>query len=71
MANLNDEALKERIAGLAAIRDQAKSDAERAQSALDSAGKQAVSPEMVKTFARTARQRMRLESVTLCLRNKP
>ncbi|HVY04272.1 MAG TPA: recombinase family protein, partial [Caulobacterales bacterium] len=44
-----------------AIRDQAKADAERVQAALDHAGSQAISPDMVETFARTARQRMRLE----------
>ena len=53
--------LKERIAGLKAIRDQARADAERAQAALDKAGNQAITPAMLKTFARTARKRMRLE----------
>ena len=60
MADLNDSALKERIAGLTAVRDQARTDAERAQAALDNAGNQAVSPDMVKTFADTARKRIRL-----------
>lgn len=55
MADLDDSVLKERIAGLKAIRDQAKA-------ALDDAGNQAVSPDMVKTFARTAHQRIRLEN---------
>ena len=54
--DLNNEALKERIAALKAIRDQAKADAERAQAALDSIGNQAVSLDMVETFARAARQ---------------
>ncbi len=36
--------------------------AERAQAALDHAGNQAVSPDMVRTFARAARQRIRLDS---------
>ena len=54
--------LKERIAGLKAIREQASADAERAQAALDHAGNQAVSPDMVRTFARAARQRIRLDS---------
>lgn len=61
IADLSDGSLKERIAGLKAIRDQAKADAERVQAALDHAGSQAISPDMVETFARTARQRMRLE----------
>ena len=60
IADLSDDSLKERIAGLKAIRDQAKADAERVQAALDHAGSQAISPDMVETFARTARQRMRL-----------
>jgi site-specific DNA recombinase len=62
VADLNDNALKERIAGLKAIRDQAKADAERAQTALDHAGQQALSPDMVQTFARAARQRLRCEN---------
>jgi site-specific DNA recombinase len=53
--------LKERIAGLKAIREQAATDAERAQAALDSAGNQALTPEMVMIFARAARQRIRLD----------
>ena len=53
--------LKERIASLKAIREQASADAERAQAALDHAGNQAVSPDMVRTFARAARQRIRLD----------
>ncbi|HEX6958498.1 MAG TPA: recombinase family protein, partial [Ferrovibrio sp.] len=61
IADLSDGSLKERIAGLKAIRDQAKADAERVQAALDHAGSQAISPDMVEIFARTARQRMRLE----------
>ena len=54
--------LKERRAGLKALRDQAKADAERTQVALDSAGNQAVSPDMLKTFARRARERIRLDN---------
>ena len=61
IADLNDDGLKERIAGLKAIRDQAKTDAERAQTALDSAGNQSVTPDRVRIFADTARQRMRLD----------
>ncbi|WP_089217432.1 recombinase family protein [Sphingopyxis indica] len=61
VADLNDGALKERIASLKAIRDQATADAERTQLALDSSGNQAVSPDMLKAFARMARERMRLD----------
>ena len=38
VADLDDPALKERIAGLKAIRDQAQADAERAQAMLESVG---------------------------------
>src|SRR3546814_18925617 len=51
VADLNDGALKERIASLKAIRDQATADAERTQPALDSSGNQAVRPDMQKAFA--------------------
>jgi chromosome segregation ATPase len=60
VTELNDS-LKERIAGLTAIRDQARADAERAQAALDNSGSHAVTPDMVKTFARTARERIRID----------
>ena len=62
VADLDAPGLKERIAGLKAIREQASADAERAQAALDHVGNQAVSPDMVRTFARAARQRIRLDS---------
>jgi hypothetical protein len=62
VADLDTPGLKERIAGLKAIREQASANAERAQAALDHAGNQAVSPDMVKTFARAAHQRIRLEN---------
>ena len=61
VADLDDPALKERIVGLKALRDQAKADAERAQAALESAGQQAVTPQMIQVFAQTARERMRLD----------
>jgi hypothetical protein len=61
VADLNDPALKERIAGLKAIRDQAQADAERAQAMAESAGQQAITPAMVQKFARTARERIRIE----------
>jgi DNA invertase Pin-like site-specific DNA recombinase len=62
VADLDAPGLKERIASLKAIREQASADAERAQAALDHAGNQAVSSDMVRTFARAARQRIRLDS---------
>lgn len=62
VADLDAPGLKERIAGLKAIREQAGADAERAQAALNHAGNQAVSPDMVRNFARATRQRIRLDS---------
>jgi hypothetical protein len=61
VADLDDAVLKERIAGLKAIWDQARADAERVQTALGNAGNQAVSPDMIKTFAHTAREWLRME----------
>jgi site-specific DNA recombinase len=61
VADLDDPALKERIAGLKAIRDQAQADAERAQTMFESSSQQAITPAMVRTFARMARVRMRLQ----------
>ncbi len=61
VADLDDPALKERIAGLKAIRDQSKLDAERAQAMLESSGHNAVSPAMIRRFSQAARERIRLE----------
>ncbi len=61
VADLDDPALKDRIDGLKAIRDQAKADAERVQAMLQNSGSQAVTPQMLSRFARTARERIRLE----------
>jgi site-specific DNA recombinase len=61
VVDLGDPALKDRIAGLKATRDQAQADAERAQVLLESSGQQAITPQMVRKFARTARERMRIE----------
>ena len=61
VADIDDPALKDRIDGLKAIRDQAKADSDRAQAMLDSSGARAVTPQMVRAFASTARQRIRLE----------
>jgi len=61
VADLDDPALKERIAGLKAIRDQAQADSDRAQAMAESAGQQAITPAMVQKFARSARERIRIE----------
>jgi hypothetical protein len=61
VADLADPALKDRIVGLTAIRDQARADAERAQAMLDSSGLKAVTPAMVRRFAEVARERIRIE----------
>ena len=51
-------ALKERIPGLKAIRDQSQTDADRAQAMAESAVQQAITPAMVQKFAATARERI-------------
>ncbi len=61
VADLDDADLKERIATLKATRDQARTDADRASAQLDSATNRSITPEMVEAFAKTARQRMRLD----------
>jgi hypothetical protein len=61
VANLDDPALKDRIASLKATRDQAQSDAERATAMLASSGQQAITPQMVQKFAKTARERIRID----------
>lgn len=61
VADINDPALKDRIDGLKAIRDQAKADAERAQAMLQNSGSKSVTPQMLRKFASTARQRIRLD----------
>ncbi|WP_319797222.1 hypothetical protein [Nitrobacter sp.] len=62
MVDKDDTALKDRIAGLKAIRDQATADAERTQATLDRAGGESVSLDMIDDFSRTAREGLRLES---------
>src|SRR5437588_13093715 len=52
--------LKDRIAELKATGDQARLDAERAEDAIDRAGP-SITAQALKTFARTARKRMRIE----------
>ncbi len=61
MVDKDDAMAKERMTGLRALRDQAAADAERTQLALDSSGNQGVSPDMLKGFARKARERIRLD----------
>ncbi|WP_420731389.1 recombinase family protein [Hwanghaeella sp. 1Z406] len=61
VVNLDDPALKNRIDGLKAIRDQARADADRAQAMLQNSGQKAVTPRMLRKFAATARERIRLE----------
>ena len=62
MVDKDDTVLKDRIAGLKAIRDQAMADAERTQTTLDSAGSESISLDMIDDFSRTAREGLRLES---------
>src|SRR5438874_900162 len=61
VADLSDPTLKNRIAELNAIRDQARTDAERAADAIERLGP-SITPQALKTFARQARKRMRTES---------
>ncbi len=60
VADLSDPMLKNRIAELKAIRDQARADAERAEDAIERLGP-SITPQALKTFARQARKRMRTE----------
>jgi hypothetical protein len=53
--------LKDRISELKATRDQAHLDAERAEDAIERGGP-TITPQALKTFARTARKRMRTEN---------
>ena len=61
VTDLSDLMLKDRIAELKTIRDQARADAERAEVAIERQGP-TITPQSIKTFARTARKRMRTES---------
>jgi site-specific DNA recombinase len=61
VADLSDPMLKDRIAELKAIRDQARADAERAEDAFERVGP-SITPQSLKTFARQARKRMRTDS---------
>ena len=53
--------LKDRVAELKSIRDQAHADAERAEGAIERVGP-TITPQSLKTFSRQARKRMRTES---------
>jgi site-specific DNA recombinase len=61
VADQHDLALKDRIAGPKATRDQAQADALRVQAMLESATHQAVTPQILRQFANTARKRMRAD----------
>jgi site-specific DNA recombinase len=61
VADLTDLMLKDRIAKLKAIRDQARTDAERAEDAIERLGP-SITPQSLKTFAKQARRRMRTDS---------
>ena len=56
-----DDGLKDRIAGLKAIRDQATADADRIQATLDNAGNQSITPDMIDTLSEAARGSLRIE----------
>jgi DNA invertase Pin-like site-specific DNA recombinase len=60
VADLSDPMLKDRIGELKATRDQARLDAERAEDAIERGGP-TITPEALKTFARAARKRMRID----------
>jgi site-specific DNA recombinase len=61
VADLADPMLKDRVAELRAVRDQARADAERAEGAADRLGP-TITPQALKRFARQARKRMRTET---------
>jgi hypothetical protein len=60
IADLADPMLKDRIAELKVLRDQARADAERAEDAIERLGP-SITTQALKTFARTARKRLRTE----------
>jgi hypothetical protein len=60
VTDLSDLMLKDGIAELRAIRDQARADTERAEGAIERVGP-TITTQSIKTFARTARKRMRIE----------
>ncbi len=60
VANLDDPELKTRIATLKATRDQARVDADRALALHQTISQKSITPQMLRKFASTARDRMRL-----------
>ena len=61
ITDVSDPMLKDRVTELRAVRDQARADAERAEGALDRL-EPSITPQALKTFARAARNGMRIES---------
>jgi len=61
LVDKDDSVARDRIAGLKAVRDQAQADADRIEAALECEGGEAISTDMLKSFARKARERIRLE----------
>ena len=61
VAALDDLGLKDRIANLKAVRDQATADAERIRMTLDGSGDRAVTPEMIDALSQAARSSLRIE----------
>jgi site-specific DNA recombinase len=61
IADLADPMLKDRVAELKAIRDQARADTERAEDAIERLGP-SITPQALRTFARQARKRMRTDN---------
>jgi site-specific DNA recombinase len=60
VANQDDPELKTRIAPLKATRDQARVDADRAAALLETISQKSITPPMLRKFASTARDQMRL-----------
>src|SRR5579859_953188 len=58
LAAAGEEGLKDRIAELAVIRDEARADADRAEAAIENLGP-TITPESLERFAQAARERMR------------
>ena len=61
VADLDDADLKGRISSLKATRDQARIDADRASTSLDTNSRKSITPQMLSKFSSTARERMRME----------
>nr|WP_312352026.1 recombinase family protein [Brucella intermedia] len=61
VAALDDIGLKDRIANLKAVRDQATADAERIQATLYGSSDRAITPGMIDSLSETARRSLRIE----------